>query len=132
MSIEDLFKKEEVHLSAVISHVLVVKREECERKRKIHIASPVSIYDFAEYKEFFNNFVRCCTDIKRQNSPYVTDHKNLMFGSLCLIINGQEVEFIVYPDLEIANLAISNRNNCMRYSSFVPNDFWSQLQALFI
>ena len=133
MSIEDLLKNDEVHLSLVISHVLVVKREECEGKLKIHIASPVNIYDFGKFNEFFNNFVRCCSDVMCQHNPYVTDHKNVMFGSLCLKINDQDVKIIVYPDSEIANWAISNKNEiCIPYSSFVPSDFWSQLQAAFI
>lgn len=133
MSIEKLLTENEVPLSVVICDVLVIKRDECEGELKIHVASPKDIYHFGEYKNFFDDFVRCCPDIKYKHDPYVTGHRNLMFGNLYLKILERDVKIIVYPDSGVANWAISKRNEtCIPYSSFVPNDFWSQIQALFI
>ncbi len=129
----DLLTENEIYFSQRIPDLLVIKKEECDRKIKIHVASPMRIFHFGEFRKFFDFVAKSIPEVENQFAPYVTDHKNVMFGSLSLKINGQEVEIIVYPDSEIANWAISNKNEiCIPYSSFVPNDFWSQLQALFI
>lgn len=129
----DLLTENKIYFSPRVPDLLVIKREECGGKLKIHVASPVRIFHFGEFKKFFNSIAKNYPNIEDQHAPYVTDHKNVMFGHLSLKILKQDVEIIVYPDSEIANWAISKKNEIgIPYSSFVPNDLWSQLQALFI
>lgn len=133
MSIEDLLTKDEIYFLPRIPDLLVIKREECDGKLIIHVASPVRIFHFGEFKEFFDNIAKNIPEIEDQRAPYVTDHKNVMFGHLYLKKLEEDVEIIVYPDSEIAEFAISKNNKAgIPYSSFVPSDFRSQFEAVFI
>lgn len=133
MSIETILTDDQIFLAPKIPDFLAIKREQSNGKLKIHISAPHMIYQWKDYKDFFDHVAEFFPEVANVKQPIFTGHKNVMFGKISLAIKGQNIEIIVYPDKQIADYAISERNeDGISYLDLLPPGFFNKIVYYFV